>query len=270
MWTRSKKNSSAKRSGKVRGDRKVRAVIEIEAQVDYDSEAALVFEAQRQIAKNVARARKLGHLPLVLGGNCNAAVGAVSGIDGVRLAAIWFDAHGDFCTPETTDSGFLDGMGLAMMVGRCWQRTLSTVPGYRPLAEGATAIIGARALDPWEIEDLANSAITNLRVEGIRAKGVRAAFEPLLTRLAGEADQVYLHIDIDVHDPEEAPANYYNAPDGLSVGEVREAILLIGQHVHIAGGGISSYDPSFDPKGKTADIAVGVLESLVAAVGQVR
>ena len=77
-------------------------------------------------------------------------------------------------------------------------------------------------------------------------------------------DQVYLHIDVDVHDPEEAPANYYNSPSGLRADEVREAIALIGQHIDVAGGGLGSYDPSVDPSGKTAEIAVRVLESLIA------
>ena len=79
------------------------------------------------------------------------------------------------------------------------------------------------------------------------------------------AGSVYLHVDFDVHDPGEAPANHYNAPGGLRAGEVREAIALIGQDFRVAGGGISSYDPTYDPDGKTAETAVGVLELLIAA-----
>lgn len=240
-------------------------LVEIETQVSYETEVSLVFEAQRQIARSVARACGSGRLPLVLGGNCNTAVGGVGGVGSARLGVIWFDAHGEFCTPETTDSGFLDGMGLAMMVGRCWRHILSTVPGFVPIPESATMLVGARDLDPWEADGLANSAITNLRVEDIRTKGVGRTFEPFLERLAREVDQVYLHIDVDVHDPGEAPANYYNAPGGLRADEVREAIACIGRHVHVAGGGLGSYDPSFDPEGRTAEIAVGVLESLIAA-----
>ena len=239
-------------------------VVEIDAQVEYESEAALVFEAQRQVARNVTNARQSGRMPQVLGGNCNVAVGGVSGIGGPRLGVVWFDAHGDFCTPETTASGFLDGMGLAMVVGRCWQHALSTIAGYAPIPESATALIGARDLDPWEIRDLADSAITSLCVEDIRAEGVRSAFAPFLAKLEREVDHVYLHIDIDVHDPVKVPANHYNAPGGLSAGEVRDAIALIGQRIDVAGGGISSYDPSFDPEGKTAEVAVGVLESIIA------
>jgi len=156
-------------------------------------------------------------------------------------------------------------MGLAMMVGRCWQHALSTVPGFEPVAETATALIGARDLDPWEIEDLANSSITELRVEDIRANGVQGAFEPFLEKLAPEVDQVFLHIDMDVLDPGEAPANHYNAPDGLWASEVQKSIALIGKHFRIAGGSLSSYDPSVDPTGKTAVVAIGVLESLISA-----
>jgi arginase len=245
-------------------------LVEIETQVSYETEISLVFEAQRQIAMRVAEAREEGRLPLVLGGNCNTAVGGASGIGGNRLGVIWFDAHGEFCTPETTDSGFLDGMGLAMMVGRCWRNVLSTVPGYAPIPETVTALIGVRDVDPLEGRDLENSAITKLRVEDIRTKGIARAFGPFLEKLARDVDQVYLHIDVDVHDPAEAPANFYNAPGGLRADEVREAIACIGQHVSIAGGGIGSYDPSFDPDGKTAEIAVGVLESLIAASQAVR
>jgi arginase len=240
-------------------------LVEIETRVSYETEVSLVFEAQRQIALSVAKARDRGRFPLVLGGNCNTAVGGVSGIGGAKLGVIWFDAHGEFCTPETTESGFLDGMGLAMMVGRCWRHVLSTVPGYAPIPEAVTALIGARDLDPWEADDMANSAITNLRVEDIRAKGVARTFGPFLEKLARQVDQVYLHIDVDVHDPAEAPANYYNAPGGLRADEVREAVAFIGQHIRVAGGGLGSYDPAFDPEGKTAEIAVSVIESLIAA-----
>jgi arginase len=240
-------------------------LVEIEAHVDYESEGALVFEAQRQISEHVGKARSAGHMPLVLAGNCNAAVGAVSGIGGPGLGVVWFDAHGDFNTPDTTESGFLDGMGLAMTVGRCWQHALSTVPGYRPTPEAATVLVGARDLDPWEIDGLTNSSVANLHVSDIRSKGLRQTFKPLLERFVREVDRVYLHIDIDVHDPAEAPANHYNAPGGLSSSEVREAISFIGQNIEVAGGGISSYDPSFDPNGDTAEIAVGVLEALVSA-----
>ena len=239
-------------------------VVEINPQVDYETETDLIFEAQRQIAVRAAEARSSARMPLVLGGNCNTAVGGVSGVAGKGCGLVWFDAHGDFCTPETTASGFMDGMGLAMLTGRCWRNVLSSVPGYIPVSDSETAIVGARDLDPWEIDDLAASDITQITVQEIRNKGVEDAFAPFVKKLADDVDQVYLHIDLDVHDPVEAPANYYNAPGGLAAVEVCEAIAFIGRHLHVAGGGLSSYDPAVDPDGKTAEVALEVMQSLIA------
>lgn len=240
-------------------------VVEMEPRVRYASENALSFELQRCIAEAITGARAAGRFPLILAGNCNAAVGGVSGIGRSRRGVVWFDAHGDFCTPETTDTGFLDGMGLAMMVGRCWQQALSHIPGYAPVAETATALVGARDLDPLEAEELTDSAITYLQVADIRSNGIEDAFKPFLQRLMLEVDHVYLHIDLEVHDPEEAPANRLNVPEGLWEKEVREAVTFIGKHVQIAGGGLGSYDPSVDPDGKTAKVAVALLKALLAA-----
>lgn len=240
-------------------------LVEIEPRVHYASENALSFEVHRRIAEASANACRAGRLPLILAGNCNAAVGGASGLGRSRRGLVWFDAHGDFCTPESTDTGFLDGMGLAMMTGRCWQGALSRVPGYAPIPETATVLVGARDLDPAEAEDLRDSAISYLRVQDVRTSGVEGAFEPLLEKLAREADQVYLHIDLDVHDPDEAPANQLNVSEGLAVNEVREAVAVIGQRVRVTAGGLGSYDPSVDPLGKTAEAAVGLLEALIAA-----
>ena len=240
--------------------------VDIEPDVHYESENSMGFAVQRQIAKAADQACSAGRLPLVIAGNCNTAVGGISGIGGGdRRGHLWFDAHGDFCTPETTDSGFLDGMGLAMVVGRCWQQALSHLVGYEPVAESSTALIGARDLDPVEASDLAASDIAHLRVADIRENGVEAALSPFLSGLAGAVDKLYIHVDLDVLDPIDTPANQLNVAGGLWVDEVCDAIRLAGRHFHIAGAGLGSYDPSVDPEGNTAEAAVTILQTLFAA-----
>jgi arginase len=234
--------------------------------VDYETDSGLVFEAQRQIAQCAARSRNAGHFPLILGGNCNTAVGGIGGAGAGGCGLIWFDAHGDFNTPENTATGFLDGMGLAMAVGRCWRHVLSTVPGFSPIPEELTAIVGARDLDPWEAEELAASAISRMGVEDIRKTKIGVGFDAFISRLKNDVDRVYLHIDIDVLDPVDAPANHYNAPGGLSIDELLGAIAFIGDQIPRAGGGIASYDPACDGDGRTAKAAVQVVEALIAAV----
>src|SRR4029450_3386719 len=95
------------------------------------TEIASAFELSAALAGGVAEAAKIGSFPLVLSGNCGpAALGCVGGLRS-RIKIFWFDAHGDFNTPETTRSGFLDGMALATVTGRCWSGLAGGVPGVR-------------------------------------------------------------------------------------------------------------------------------------------
>jgi arginase family enzyme len=104
----------------------------------------------RDVAIAVRAARDVGHFPIVLSGNCNSAVGALSGLTPARRAIFWFDAHRDCNTPETTVTGFLDGMGLATALGLCWHQLASSVPGYEPVQPEVTFLLGARDLNEPE------------------------------------------------------------------------------------------------------------------------
>jgi len=86
------------------------------------------------------------------------------------VGIVWFDAHADFNTPETTNSGFLDGMGLAIAVGHCWRSLSRTVEGFRPVREGNVVLVGGRGASPAEKERLSRSGETV--VEGRRVHEV--------------------------------------------------------------------------------------------------
>ena len=95
------------------------------------SEIGTAFELNRLLSKEVKAAVGDGMFPMVLSGNCNSCLGTIAGINSGQLGVVWFDAHGEFNTPETTQSGFLDGMPLAMATGRCWKTILKTIPYER-------------------------------------------------------------------------------------------------------------------------------------------
>src|SRR6185369_6198983 len=168
-------------------------------------------------------------------------------LDPARPGIIWFDAHGDFNTPETTSSGSLDGMGLAIATGRCWRKLAGTIPGFSPVPEWNVLHVGARDLDAGEKPLLDASGVAVIDAQRIAAEGVRSSLEPALAALSGRVREVYVHVDIDVLDPREAPANQFSTPGGLAVDQLVEAIELIAERFTISATAITAYDPQYDP-----------------------
>ena len=122
------------------------------------AEIRTAFDLAANVARAVRSTRSAGRLPVILAGNCGVALGVVSALDR-GTAVLWADAHGDFNTPETTVGGFLDGMALACVVGRCWMGMSAQVPGYAPVAEDLVWLLGARDLDSLEEEALEHSSV---------------------------------------------------------------------------------------------------------------
>jgi arginase len=223
-------------------------------------EIRTAFELARRLAVAVRAARDAGQFALVLSGNCNTAVGTLSGLTPARRATFWFDAHGDYNTPETTTTGFLDGMGLAMTTGLCWDRLVATVPGFRPVEAEATFLLGARDLDPPEVTLLRQSAVTVVEVGQIPAR------LPDLLAQAQLADTIgYLHLDLDVLDPTVGRANYLPVPKGLSLAQLTGAITAIRAHVPLRAAALTSYSPEEDRDGGIAQAAVAAVDAILGS-----
>jgi arginase len=184
--------------------------------------------------------------PVVYAGDCLAAIGVLAGLQrrGVAPVVVWFDAHGDFHTWETTPSGFLGGMPLAMLVGR-GEQTIMEGAGARPIDERHTVLVDGRDLD--EGEPVASSRVRHVQVEDVAR--VLSATRPL-----------YVHVDVDVVDPIEMPAVNYPAPGGPSLEAVASSLAMLSSRV--VAFSISSWNPSL-PGAATAAAAT---EVLVAAV----
>src|SRR5215210_6643612 len=125
------------------------------------AEVATAFELHGLVSGQVRRALAEDEFPLVLSGNCNTAtIGTLAGAGPGDLGVVWFDAHGEFNTPETTTTGFIDGMGLAIVVGHCWKAMARGVPGYFALPEENVVMAGVREVDPAERGRLDASGVT--------------------------------------------------------------------------------------------------------------
>jgi arginase len=241
--------------------------VDVVAEADPPAEVAVAFELDRLVSEQVREAVAGGQFPLVLSGNCNTCVGTISGAGPRDLGVVWFDAHGEFNTPETTTSGFLDGMGLAIAVGRCWKAMAAGVPGFRPLPEENVAMAGVRDTDPAERERLGASGVALVGADGIGARGPRAlagALDDLRTRVG----RVYVHLDLDVLDPREAQANGFPAPGGPGVDRLVAAVRLLGERLPLGAACISAYDPAYDAEGKTLRAALRLAATLAATAGK--
>jgi arginase len=224
------------------------------------AEIRTAFELARAVAEHVRTAREAGRFPLVLSGNCGVASGVVAGL-GADTAVLWFDAHGDFNTPETTTGGFLDGMALARLTGRCWRAMSASIPGFAPVTEKRVLLLGARDLDPLEERALGSSALRRVAAAELGP----TLGERVRRELAGAA-RTYLHLDLDVLDPAEGRVNQYAAPGGVSLAALRGAIASLRATAMPAAMTLSAYDPAFDLDGRVARAALEVVRALLQPV----
>jgi arginase len=237
----------------------------IESSTPFPTEIGTAFELNRMLAETVRFAIANQMLPIVLAGNCNSCLGTIAGIDSARLGIVWFDAHGDFNTPETTVSGFLDGMGLAMAAGRCWRSLLGTIPGYKPIPEANIVHVGARDLDAEEEKILKQAdvqLVTSKEAEGV---GIGEAIRTALIELKKRVDRVYLHVDLDVLDTGEARPNHLAVPGGLPVELVEQAIGMVRELFEVCAYSIASFDPDYDKGDRVLQAGVRLLEAFVPA-----
>ncbi len=236
----------------------------IEASDSFRAEIKTAFELYRMLSKQVRTTREQGRFPLVLSGNCNASLGTLGGLNQLRLGVIWFDGHGDFNTPETTASGFLDGMALATVAGLCWRNLVGSIQGFQAISSANILHIGGRDFDPEEKRLLDDSGVTVVEAEAIKRIGMIAALKPAIETLSRYVDSVYIHIDLDVLDPEETPANGYAPPGGLEVNHVEEAIEIVSSRFRIAAAGIAAYDPNYDKQDRTLSAGITLIQKILA------
>jgi arginase len=218
------------------------------------AEIATAFALAREVEAAVRGARAAGHVPLVLSGNCGVSLGVVAAL-GAGTRVLWFDAHGDFNTPETTVGGFLDGMALATLTGHCWRSAAATVPGFLPVPESHVVLLGARDLDPLEAGALGSSAVRRVAAGALDAS-LGAALGATLA-----AGPWYLHLDLDVLDPSEGRVNRYAAPGGARLADLVAALRSLRGVAPPAAMTLSAYDPSFDDDGRVADAALALVDA---------
>ena len=195
-----------------------------------------------------------GKRPVSIAGDCCTAIGVLAGLQraGIDPLLIWFDAHGDFNTWETTPSGFLGGMPLAMLVGRGEQSMVNAV-ALHPLPESQVILTDARDLDPGEQDLLNESSVLHLP-DTISLIGHPLPDIPL-----------YIHLDADVINPDDAPAMNYLAPGGPLGNELHEIFRFLARTGRIVAVSVSTWNPSLDKDGRSQRVSMELLRTLIEA-----
>ena len=237
----------------------------VESPTEFRAEVQTQFALYASVARHVAASQRNGKFPLVLSGNCGASVGVIAGSKNKSLGVIWFDAHGEFNTPETTTTGFLDGMGLAIATGYCWKRLAPSIPGFAPISGSNIALVGGRDFDEGERERLVEAGVIVLDAASVEQGGMPTSLDSILRTLLESVEAIHLHLDLDTLNPQEAPANGWLVEGGLSVNELTEAIMLIKDRLKITSATIASFDPSYDPQGKTLNAALKFIMQIMEA-----
>jgi arginase len=230
-------------------------VVRVVPQAESTNEIGAAFEIVRRVSEAVSGAVEDGAFPIVLSGNCLSSIGIVAGL-GRDVGIVWLDAHADFNTPESSQSGFADGMGLAVLTGSSWDTLRETVPGYRIVPEENAVLVGIRDVDDGEQKRLDRSPLQ------VVAPGTEVA--PALDALRGRIEDVYLHIDLDVLDPSEGRANHFAAPGGLSADAVEQVLSAVTGGLAVRAAALTSYDPAADAEGRIPAIANRLLTRIAA------
>jgi arginase len=194
-----------------------------------------------------------GRRPVSFCGDCCSAIAVLAGLQraGVAPTLIWFDAHGDFNTWQTSPSGFLGGMPLAKIAGRGEQRMARAVD-LATQPEARIVLTDARDLDPAEAVALAASKVVHLPDVGALLDG------PL------PDGPLYVHFDCDVIDAGEAPAQNYPAPGGPSAAQIQAVFRRLAASGQLAAISLCAWNPDRDPDRTTE---ATVLEAFRVLIG---
>jgi len=220
------------------------------------AEIRTAFDLAAALSETVGDALSGDRFPLVLSGNCGVAAHGICAALGSRTVVLWADAHGEFNTPDTTVGGFLDGMGLATLTGRCWTSIARRIPGFVPLDERRIWLVGARDLDPLEAEALEGSGIHRVPAEAIGSSIAESI------RTVEPESPLYFHLDVDVLDSSEGRANQFAVAGGASASQLVELCAALRSGRPPAAVALASYEPEADADGRARDVVLRAIEAL--------
>jgi arginase len=225
-------------------------------------------QANANFADAVRAGSRDGTITVGLEANCNDLLGMLSGLKydangkARNVGLVFYDAHGDFNVPETTLSGMLGGMPVAIAAGHALENLRNTTGLKEPLPMSHIMWGGVRDLDPLEAARFRKYEARQVSVQDIR--DISATFRAQFEALAREVDVVYVHVDMDVLEPNEVPGHGLTVANGPSSKALAAAISVMFKNPKTVALGIAS-TPSFnaDPDGVSRQAALNLIEGAI-------
>jgi arginase len=230
--------------------------------------------ANAHLARMVADTRRNRAVPVGLLASCNALMGMLAGLQRsgpgprpLRVGLVFIDAHGDFNTPETTLSGMLGGMPVAVSAGLGLTR-LRLTSGLDPaIPERHIVLAAVRDTDPLEQDLLDRSEVQHLSVEDIRTRS--DAIHHQMQRLSNLTDVIYVHVDMDVLDPDEVSGHPLTVPDGPTSAALAAALTDMFSYEKVAAFGVASTPwGERDPDGRSRQAAYNLILGALEGIGR--
>jgi arginase len=207
-------------------------------------------------------AREQGEIPLFIGGDHTLAIGSIGGVThGEPAGVIWIDAHADFNTPQTTITGNIHGMTLAVLLGDGYPELVDIGRPGPKLVPGDVVMIGLRELDPGEKARLRKSGITVYTMRDIDERGIGSVTREALIRLE-HRDRLHVSLDMDSIDPLAGPGVGTRAPGGLGCREAQLLMEIIADSQRCSSLDIVEINPILDHHNLTARLAAELAASL--------
>jgi arginase len=228
--------------------------------------------ANRHLGDLVAANEREGRLTIALEANCNSVMGVLGGLQRsgpgrrpLKAGLVFIDAHGDFNTPETTLSGMLGGMPVAVSAGLGLEN-LRRTSGLEPALPVSYIVLGAvRDTDPLEQELIDRLDVERISVDDIRKRSEKIHAE--MERLSSLVDRIYVHIDMDVLDPREVQGHPLTVPGGPTSEELASALREMFRYEKAAALGIASTPyGGRDPEGLSRKAAYNLIRGAIEGV----
>lgn len=223
-----------------------------------------IRQVNEKLAHTVSEVVKKDRFPLVFGGDHSMAIGTVAGVAKHyrRLGLIWFDAHGDLNTGETSPSGNIHGMSLAISLGR-GHKDLTQIGGFAPkVLPEHTVIIGARELDHGERQLIHELGIKVYTMHEIDRIGMARVMEEAIAIVSNGTDGVHLSLDLDGLDPKDCPGVGTPVPGGMTYRESHLAMEMLAESSILTSAEFVEVNPILDRENRTAQVAVALMGSV--------